>query len=529
MKRYLVSALLLTLAITINAVPARREWRQVTLADGSQTTLRQVGDEFYHYWETTDGRMAERQADGSFVISGNVPTRQQIAARRAASPLMKGRKVGSVNLAPRGLLILVNFKDSAFRAENNQKSMDSLMNYTGYKYNGATGCAAEYFRAQSNNQYQPVFDVVGPVTLPQNMAYYGGNKSSTEGTDSNPAQMIVDACKAVDSQVDFTRYDNDNDGTIDFVYVLYAGFGEADGGGENTVWPHNWYVYTGAGISQKLDGKTLDNYACSGELDGYTDMRCPIGTLCHEFGHVIGLPDYYDADGAKNGSTQDLTPNEWSIMDYGCYNNGGNTPSNYSIYDKGFMGWTSVQELHKNAQANMTLTTDYNSGYKIPGSNGVNYFIENRQLQGWDRGLYAHGMLVWRVQYDASSWYSNEVNNNPNNVRYTLIPADGGKKVGWCYYYDEEQEQYITTHESPGAPYPMGGRDNITLGDGFVLSYIQETNGVITFKLNGGKGDEPTGLESGEWKEESGKMFRNGQLFIRRGNEIYNAFGIKIE
>lgn len=534
MKKYLISALFLALALFINAVPARRDWHQVTLADGSQVAVRQAGDEFYHYWMTADGRMAEKQADGSFILTGAAPSREQVAARREASPLMQGRKVGAVNLAPRGLLILVNFADRAFRTENNQKSMDSVMNYTGYAYNGATGCAAEYFRAQSNNLYQPVFDVVGPVTLDNNMKYYGENNSA--GNDKNAAQMIVDACKKVDSQVDFTLYDNDNDGSIDFVYVMYAGLGENETEEADAIWAHNWYVKS-AGKYEKFDGLWLDNYACSGELTRAYNanyeiiyVRNGIGTLCHEFGHVIGLPDYYDADGNKNGNATNLTPNEWSIMDYGCYNNVGNTPPNYSIYDKGFMGWANIQDLHKDAKADMTLTTDYGSGYRIPGGNGVYYFIENRQLQGWDRALYAHGMLVWRVEYNESAWYNNQVNIDPNNVRYTLVSADNNANhyVGYCWYYDDQLADYVDLHYSTGDPYPTGGSDNITFGEGFVLSDIKETNGVITFKLNGGA-DEPTGLERDELSVKSEKMLRDGQLIILRGEKEYNAAGVQMK
>ena len=82
-------------------------------------------------------------------------------SRQAVAP----QRVPKVNLAPRGLLILVNFSDITFNERNNQLAFDSLANGENYTYNGATGSCKSYFEVQSNGQYSPEFDVIGPVTL----------------------------------------------------------------------------------------------------------------------------------------------------------------------------------------------------------------------------------------------------------------------------------------------------------------------------------------------------------------------------
>ncbi|MBR4564588.1 MAG: M6 family metalloprotease domain-containing protein [Paludibacteraceae bacterium] len=473
----------LLFAVSLFAVPAYRGWQTKSQPDGSTITVRLVGDEFFHYWETEDGKIAVENEDGTFVVTAeNRPTAKKIAQKRNASPYMKRpiRKIGEHNMAPRGLVVLVNFSNISFKAANTRDAFDDLMNNSNYTHNGAYGSVREYFRAQSNGQYVPDFDVVGPITLTKTRATYGANTSSEQGSDTNPAQMIVDACKAVDNTVDFTTYDNNNDGYIDFVYVIYAGEGEADGGPKESVWPHNWYVKSGAGITCNLDGKKLDNYACSAELNHSDNTRTGIGTIAHEFGHVIGLPDYYDTDYGTNDDNG-VTPYKWSIMDQGSYNNDGRTPPNYSIFDKYFMGWATPKFLKKDEKKNVTMTTGYDDAYQITGgtsgpvaytNTGTVYYIENRQKNGWDAYLPGSGMLVWQVKYNASAWSDNEPNNTAGNPRYTIVPADGK-----------------TTNFGRNASdiFPTSSVKSYTPYTGCALSEITKSGSDITFKYNGGE------------------------------------------
>jgi len=531
-------ALLLAFTASLLAVPARRGWQQHAMADGSVVEIQQWGDEFYHFYQTRDGQLALPQSDGRFVLTDEkAPSASQVAARRAASPLRRmPQTVGTVNLAPRGLVILVSYADLAYQSINTQEAMDSMMNVAGYDYNGATGSVRDYFIAQSDSAYQPVFDVVGPVTLSQNRAYYGTNGSN--GSDKLAYQMIIDACQAVDDQVDFTRYDNDNNGEIDFVYVLYAGIGENDKNSvAESVWPHNWYVYSGAGKSIYLDGKRLNNYACSGEIDGVSGKRNAIGTLAHEFGHVIGLPDYYDTAGGTNW-TDYLTPNDWSIMDQGCYNNDGKTPPNYSVFDKYFIGWATPEILKAGDSINVTLTTDYNCGYQITGgtellpcttANTIIYYIENRQQVGWDAGLSGHGMIVWKVNYNASAWAANTPNNVYSNMRYQLMAADGSAMIGLV----PGESSYAHT----GATDAFPGTANITSYTptaNCAMTDITESGDTIYFKYNGGRTIpvDPTAIDrsSSPWGGDRGRLIlRDGQIIIVRDDKQYNIIGTQIK
>lgn len=492
----LVLCALILCVASLWAVPAYRGWQQRTLADGTTITVRQIGDEFYHYWETQDGQIALEQEDGTFVISDEqAPTGEQIAARRKASKMYqsKPRKtIGERNFAPKGLVILVQFQNVSFNSGNDNTAFTNMLNQEGYSYSGASGSAVDYFRAQSNGQYVPSFDVFGPVTLPQNRIYYGeqGTINGSEENDMYIADFVIDAVKAADEAgCDFSQYDSDNDGYVDIVYFFYAGKGQAAGGTSETIWPHNWELNSALYYKQthgtsgysynnlpRLDGKKINNYVCSAELRS-NGTRSGIGTLCHEFSHVLGLPDYYDTDYGTN-SDNGVTPGEWSLMDQGSYNNNELTPPNYSIYDKYFMGWATPKFLAKDATANVTMTTGYDDAYQVTGgasrvaytNTGTVYYIENRQKTGWDAYLPGAGMLVWQVKYNASAWSSNKPNNTAGNPRCTIYPADGK----------------TTNYGASSDVFPTSSVKSFNPFTGCALTSIAKSSGNITFLYNGG-------------------------------------------
>lgn len=502
--RFLTILCLFTLGIsTLFAVPAYRGWQTVSQPDGSTITIRQMGDEFFHYWENEAGQQVEEDAQGYWHVLETPVVESQLqkkmrASRHYTQVKKSGQpaKVGGINLAPRGLVILVNFSDVAYQSYNTKAAMSELMNSEDYTYNSATGSVREFFKAQSNGQYVPDFDVVGPYTLNHTRAYYGANDAS--GNDVLAGDMIVEACKAADADgVDFTKYNNDGDTYVDFVYVIYAGVGEADANPKvpNSIWPHNWTIdgarywgnctYTASQC--KVDGLTINNYACSGELTGNASNRCPIGTITHEFGHVLGLPDYYVTDEDATNEDKDYTPGAWHIMDYGSYNNNGRTPPNYTPHDKYFFGWATPTLLAKNEKKNCTLTTTYGSAYQINGGTTLKtakaesrvWYLENRQKSGWDKYLPGHGMVVWEVTYNSTDWDNNEPNNE--NVGYTLVTANSlTRPYTPCVYS-------TTASSTSGTPFP--GTSHVTSytpATGCALTEITESGGNITFKYNGG-------------------------------------------
>lgn len=419
------------------------------------------------------------------------------------------RTPGVKNLAPRGLVILANFKDIHFRSMNTVAEMDSMLNGANYNYYKSYGSARRYFEDQSHGLYSPQFDIVGPVQLPDSLKYYGSNRTSRRGSDGKSADMVLKACSIASliDGVDFSRYDNDNDGNLDLVYVIYAGYGESDSHVDSLVWPSSWTMpsavaggYTSLptnapASAYTFQGKMIMYYAYSPELNyyntiyrptpGYSDsipLRSGIGLFCHEFGHVLGLPDYYDTTNGINFD-QFLTPGNWDVMDVGLYNCDGYVPAAYSAHERWWMGWDTPTLL--NDSMNITMAADHESAYYITrdGSSALSttpdtiYYLENRQLNGWDQGLPGHGLFVLRVVYNASIWSGNRPNNTAYAPRYIHIPADG------TYTYSSR----TGLQGDDGDPFP--GSANITsctLFPAYPITDISESDELISFKFMGG-------------------------------------------
>lgn len=537
----LFTAVFLNIFQNTYAIRAIKNPITVTQPDGSTVTILLHGDEFRNSRTTIDGYLVKKNSKGFFTYVNTDPqaasTETNIIARDITKrtsndinflkTISKANTLSISNSAPRkakafdtsfrrnkiqkafpligspkSLVILVNFSDKNFVTSTPQLSFNNLLNQSGYNVNGGTGSARDYFMASSYGKFAPEFDVVGPYNLPKSIASYGANDE--DGYDIDPAAMVVDACAAANAAgLDFTQYDTDNDGVLDNVFVYYAGYNEAEGASENTVWPHRWAVYTseesatnytydGTIASVTFDGKRLYDYACTSELSGSAgNSMCGIGTFCHEFGHVIGLPDYYHT----NDNTGKSTLDEWSIMDYGGYSNEGRTPPLYSTYDRFYLGWLTPQEVNSpidlsllpiyqgitepantNQQAYLLSATTHNLNGANPTPSEF-FMLEYRKKTGWDAFLPGEGMLIWHIDYNQSAWDNNE----PNNYSGTKQTATDHMRV-----YLQPLSGSTTT---PGAAFTSGSFTPTTWSGTDInrpVTAITKTTNNVSFKLMGG-------------------------------------------
>lgn len=483
MKRLFTFCLASLFASSLFAIPALSVWRSVRQADGTTIRLKLVGDEHFHYAVTDDG-IPVLSHDGSYyyahIRSGHLVASDVLAhardqrkdheerfaaslndvealnAKMRSQSMQKiGTRANVVTGKKKGLVILVQFSNQRFAnpsdvltlgsGETDVKTLYSDMLYKdGYTdtKSGAIGSVHDYFHDQSDGKFDLSFDVVGPVTLDHPYSYYGA-PSGNEADGSAP-QMVIDACNAIKDQVNFADYDWDNDGEVEQVYIIYAGEGQATGGSDDTIWPHK-YSLSGSGRQPlTYNGITIDTYACSNEMiratlnDKERLFYMGIGTICHEFSHCLGLPDFYDTGYGDNVGT-----GSYDLMCSGSYNGGpealknvyggtgiGTVPAGYTSYEKAFMGWITPTQLGEQS-LDVTSMKGLSAGgaaYVLtnPDNNNEYYLFENRSSNRWDSALPGHGLLVLHVDYDARSWADNVVNTAQyqTHPRLTIVPAD---------------------------------------------------------------------------------------------------------
>ncbi len=556
--------LTLFLSFTAHSGPARKGPVYLMQPDGSSFCARIRGDEFMKIYTTEDGNSIIQDKDGwwcyayyddggstfssGYRIGRKVP--QEVTSRsrmipygrlsanaamkRAVAPkedesIIKRilRKQGistkstdSKPITKHGIIILAQFRDEKFT--HTREDFMAMLNQTGYSLNGATGCAKEYFDAQFNGIYEFEFDISPIITLPGNMASYGGNLE--DGSDKAPAQMIADACELADEHVDFSIYDDDGDNVVDNVFVFFAGGDEAEGAGQDRIWSHSWHIYSGAHKNLVLDGKRIDRYACTAELSrryttasNYRDVLAGIGTFCHEYFHTFGIPDMYDTDYEGSGGTAAGLWSSTSLMDSGNHNNYGNTPPHLNAVERELLGISepailgrnggyTLEPIHKNGRY-FRLETDCEGEY---------YLFECRSEEGWDKYAGGSGMLVYHIDKSTrSAGYSdsyghaataaerwdiiNEVNGRPDRQCADLVEADARQDS----FSEAETESFQASQKNirgiffpgtsvnsllpdsaPGLKYWSGAVSEIS------VTNIRKTDGGVAFNVLGFTGYE---------------------------------------
>lgn len=410
----------------------------------------------------------------------------------------------------RGLIILVQFSDVKFKSSDPQAAFTRYMNEEGYHENGMHWSVRDYYVANSMGAFKPTFDVAAPVTLANTRAYYGTLQISYDGTNyyDYPDSAFIEAIKLIKQRgdVDFTLYDNDGDQKVDFVYMIYAGIGEADTGVEDAIWPQAAYVNPIA-VAGNCSGWSrncyyVSHYACSNEISGNayahdtsTKILAGIGTFVHEYGHVLGLPDFYNTEDMNDQST----PFIWSLMDMGEYNSyaendllAGTAPPRLTAFERYSLGWLTPRVLEKQNGEITLYGIDQNDAILIPSTNKNEYFfLDYRAKYDEIAPLPNSGMLVWRVSYNASAWDNNKVNVK-DAYRMNLIRSDkddGLQTVrnGWYTY----RAPTLEDENLKGDPFP--GIKDVTEFDEFItyahenlglrIYDIAETDSAVTFKV----------------------------------------------
>ena len=460
------------LCLTARAVPADPTPALVSQPDGSKLTVVLHGDEFINYLTTADSYTVVKNAagfytyarlDGDSLVSTGCIARdeqQRSAADRAVlaglskglkdnAALKRGARLKSHRNALirgighgghmdyskfRGLIILVNYTDRKFEdyVPANYTPVEFYNDMiNGHDYQGFTlpagtkvdcmGSVRDYYYDNSFQQFDPHFDILGPVDVPF---------ACTDAHQFDCDSIFFAALEALDPEVDFSQYDTDNDGTADMVFFLVAGHGsDYSSNNRDYLWPH-MKDFTDSPV---LDGVNFSLYACSTNMTGEENEYyiafsniAGIGPICHEFSHCLGLPDFYDTDSDGSGGISRQYPMTWSVMASGFKNNYGRNPAGYSLFERYALGFAQPVLIQGEETLTIPGLEKSNTGYRLnTGTPGEYFIIENRQRVKWDKNLAGPGMLVWHVDStNADVWENNLVNADPNHNYYQLLRAN---------------------------------------------------------------------------------------------------------
>lgn len=346
------------------------------------------------------------------------------------------------------------------------------------------GEASSYFNSQYKGADSFSFELAPTVTLPKELSYYGRNASGIY--DRNISEAVADACRQLAGEADFAEYDRDGDGRVDCVVLLTAGLSEADATDEDNIWPQQDKL-SNHGIRLNLSDKQIDDYLIIPELwsaGGAGARLTGIGTLCHEFGHILGLPDYYDVDGEAGGGKATAMWGRTALMDEGNLNDEGRTPPNFNALDLDLLGLGSCEPL---VPGDYVLEPVDRTGRYLKAETdheGEFFLFEVRDNVGRDAFIGGNGLLAYHIDRSApdmlSLWNDNRINCNPGHQGAYVLAAGTEAESSADAFFPGNNVHHLTAVSEPsltlwsgaGLPYALTG---ITRGaDGCVSFRVIE-------------------------------------------------------
>ena len=484
MKRVFLLLTVIALNVCcVMAIPAHKAAVKVQQPDGTNITIRLHGDEWRSFNTTDDGYSVVQDSRGYYVYADLkdgilVPTAQiahDLAERSASEQAflsgvkkmlvpemtaemtemnalvqqrqketLKSRRAANYDYNNfRGLLILIEYNDKSFSRSDYKELLTNMVNkegYTGYDNQSYTGSVRDYFSDNSLGKFKPEFDVYGP---------YKVDYSQTDPKGTSGCRKIINAVlDAADADINYADYDRDGDGVVDMVFFIVPGCGANYSGNNSRYWwPHRSIIRSTSGEVVTKDGVAFEDYASSVEMYGWERLLlgghtiAGIGTICHEFSHVLGLPDFYDSDYSAGGG-QSNDPGDWSVMAEGSDGDKGRTPIGYSLYERWLVGFIDQPEkIEAEGSYSLEDVSKEGKGYMIETPVADEFFLlENRQKgkdYKWNEYVPGSGLLVHRVdRTDLTVWSKNKVNSNPNHNYYEIVRAGGtspSSRMGTAY------------------------------------------------------------------------------------------------
>jgi immune inhibitor A len=328
----------------------------------------------------------------------------------------------------RGIALLVYFVDNV--RIHDKSSFQTLL------FGENSGSMKDYYHEVSYNKLTVEGEVSKWHLAPHSYSYYVYEGYGIEARYPNNVQKLVeDVVKLADPFIDFAQYDNDGNGYVDDLFIVHAGPGAEETGDSTDIWSHKWGLGDTSmgcpGPYLTADGVYINVYAMQPERfsNGWLITR---GVFCHEFGHVLGLPDLYDTDYSSDGI------GDFCLMSSGSWVGDlpGSEPSHLCIWAKYHLGWidpipvergntsfimeANIPNIEQNSVAYRLLANTDGPDWSWNGGSGEYFLIENRQEMEFVGGTQGAGLLIFHI--DESQIDGNDVDSLP---LVGILQADG--------------------------------------------------------------------------------------------------------
>ena len=361
---------------------------------------------------------------------------------------------------------------------------------------------SEYYTEISGGVFGMTGLVLDWATLPNPASYYEPVSDDFVDRHGKADEFLRDALLAADAVTDFGLYDNDgpdgipnsgdDDGFVDVAAFIYAS--EAKSCGGPGIWPHKW-VYeahwpaafsTDDPRSGGVEFIKVSDYIIQSGLACFGGGIMASGTIAHEMGHALALPDLYDTDADDGTDSEGI--GHWGLMGSGSHNT-QESPAHMGAWSKYFLGWVDVTTIVANQtsiqlQAVQTARTVLR--VDVPAKNEY-FLLSNRKQIGSDSDLHEPGLVIWHIDQDVvdAGRPLNRVNVDANHKGVDVEEADGLNDLDTS-----------VNRGDPGDPFPGSTgntmfnlastpdtRDYAGLPSGLALENITHSGGLVTFDI----------------------------------------------
>lgn len=346
---------------------------------------------------------------------------------------------------PKVPVLMVEFADSSMNEKVTEEYLNGYFNGENFKEYGNYGSINSYFKAQSNELFSPDFDVLGKVRLPKGYAYYGMDVNANK--DAHMNEYYESAIKeALKKGMSLEKY-KDEDGEVPLIILIHVGDGqESQSKNTQAIWSKFQQNHI------EVDGLRVGSYLTVGAWRSKNNSPNTIGTLCHEMGHALGLPDFYPTIISEENQKNICGFSYWSVMDYGQFQQATKLPMLYSAFERASLGWTDVEVLNEDiAEVQLAPIGCEEKEKKVlmieDADHVGRYFLLEHRNQGewYVEKLFGKGLLISVIDFDEKAFGDNQVNVVPHHLRCSYLPADLHKNT----HQDLSKEAKFLIKENP--------------------------------------------------------------------------------